>query len=63
MVRLKEKRGTAQKEENISHPSRYILQTLVSALIEPTIRGQPGESKPPLSPCGGHKARKKKKKE
>lgn len=49
MVRLKEKKKerTAQ-EEIISHPSRYILQT-IQCFSEPTIRGQPEESKPPPS--------------
>lgn len=45
-------RENSTKEENIKHPSKYILQTF-QCFSEPTIRGQTWESKPPLSPCSG----------
>lgn len=45
-------RENSTKEENIKHPSKYILQTF-QCFSEPTIRGQTWESKLPLSPCSG----------
>lgn len=45
--RRERERKNSTKEENIKHPSKYILQTF-QYFSEPTIRGQTWESKLPL---------------